>query len=170
MDDALFVGRFHTLSDLAADFQGLLHWHWPFGNTLSQGFAFHHLQGKKAHSIRFFQAIDGSNVGVIQRGQEFRLPLKPCVLQTYNNALARKTTRFANQESKRESPEIPTTCNRLGTKLNVGGTSDAESENNRALRLRCLPHSCAQEQEFTKARIGAGGETRTPTGIKPTAP
>jgi len=82
-------------------------------------------------------------------------------LHAYKNVLRQNTTRFANQGIKRESPEIPATCNKPGTKLNVGGTSGAESEKSgegigesylvfydrsyfkdRVVRhLRCLPHS-----------------------------
>ena len=78
MDDAFLMSSFYPLSNLAAYLQGFFHRHWTFGNTLSQGFAWDQLHGKETHIICLFKAINCSNVGVIQRGQELSFPLKPC--------------------------------------------------------------------------------------------
>jgi len=66
MDDAFLMGSFNTLSNLAADFQSLFDGHRTFGNTLSKGFTWDQLQGKKAHTICLFQAVNGCDVGMIE--------------------------------------------------------------------------------------------------------
>jgi hypothetical protein len=67
---------FHSLSNLTANLQSLFNRDWTFSNLLSQGLSGDQLQGKETHTIYLFQAIDGGDVGVIERGQELGFPLK----------------------------------------------------------------------------------------------
>jgi len=46
------------------------------GNSFGEGFAFHQFQDERAHSVGFFDAVDGADVRVIQRGEHSRLTLE----------------------------------------------------------------------------------------------
>jgi hypothetical protein len=60
------MGRFHSLSNLTADFQGFLNRQWPFGNTLLQSLAWHQLQHQEVNVIGVLEAVNSGYVGVIQ--------------------------------------------------------------------------------------------------------
>ena len=77
MNDTLLMSRLHPFSNLTADLQGFFNRQRPLGNTFSQGFAFHQLQRQKMHTLCLFKSIDGSDVGVIELGQQLGFPLKP---------------------------------------------------------------------------------------------
>ncbi len=66
MDHALFMSSFHPFSNLAADLQGLLNRHWPFGNSLLQGFTWHQLQDQEMNVIGVLEAVNSCDVRVIQ--------------------------------------------------------------------------------------------------------
>ncbi len=59
MDDTFLMGRFHSLSNLATNFQSLFHRQRPFGNTLLQGFAWDQLQHQEMNVIRVLEAVNG---------------------------------------------------------------------------------------------------------------
>jgi hypothetical protein len=71
------MGPFEALSNLAADIARLFEREGTFGYPFGQRLAFDKLQDKKALPVSLFNSIDGGNIWVIERGEDFGFTLKP---------------------------------------------------------------------------------------------
>ena len=76
MNDSPLVRSFESFTDLNRDFQSLSDLNWPPRNSIGECFAFNQFENEETHADRFRKIINGCNVRVIQRGQDFSLPLK----------------------------------------------------------------------------------------------
>ena len=59
-------GRFQGFSDLLGDGQSFVQGDWPLLNAIRQGRAFNEFEDQGPHAVRFFQAMDLRDVGVVQ--------------------------------------------------------------------------------------------------------
>ena len=78
MDDPLLVRRFERLRDLLRDRQRLVEWNRAARDALGERRPldqFHH--ERRAHRLLFSEAVDGRDVGMIQRGEDLRFALEP---------------------------------------------------------------------------------------------
>jgi hypothetical protein len=84
MDDVLLVRRFERVGDLSCDRQGF-YWYAagprPRGlrrlrNAVGEGRALDELHHERLHARRLFEPVDGGDVRVIQRGEDFGFALK----------------------------------------------------------------------------------------------
>ena len=76
MDDALLVRRFERFGDLSGDRQRLVDRQWPLRNAVRQGRAVDELHHERIHAGRVFEPVDGRDVRVIERGEDFGFALK----------------------------------------------------------------------------------------------
>ena len=76
MDDALFMRRLKRLGNLLGDVQRLFEGNRTFLDSLGQGWPFDQLQDQTMNPVGLFQAIDGGDVGMIERSQDMRFPLE----------------------------------------------------------------------------------------------
>ena len=77
MHDAVLVGRFERLGRSAArSAERLVEWNRALRNAIGERLAFDELQNERPHAIGLFEAVDGGDVGVVQRGKHFSLPLE----------------------------------------------------------------------------------------------
>ena len=74
---ALFVHGFECFGDVFGNPKGFLDWNAAAANPFGERLAFNQFQRKCMDAIGFFEAVDGRNVRVIQRGQQSRLALEP---------------------------------------------------------------------------------------------
>jgi hypothetical protein len=65
--DAVLVGRFESLGNLARDGQRLIERHRPARDPLRQVVAFDQLHHQRLPAVRFFQAVNDGDVGMVQR-------------------------------------------------------------------------------------------------------
>ena len=76
MDDAEVVRRLERVGDLPCDRQSLCHRNRPAPDDRGQVFAFDQLHHERANaaarSLRFFEAVDLRDVGMVQRRQRLR--------------------------------------------------------------------------------------------------
>ncbi len=77
VNDALLVGYLQSLGHLQGKAMGLLHREGSLRNPLRQGGTLHQFQNQRSHIARFLEAVNGADVRVIERSQEFRFSLKP---------------------------------------------------------------------------------------------
>ena len=85
MDDALFVRGFERLRDLFRDGQRLVEGKTdgsgrtrPTSDQLREVVALDQFHHEGGHAPAFFQPVDGGDVGMIQRREDFRFALKAC--------------------------------------------------------------------------------------------
>ena len=76
MNDPLIMSRFESLSNLQGHPKSLLHRNWTLCDSLRQRRALHQFQHQRPNTIRFLQPVDHADVGMIERGQDFRFSLK----------------------------------------------------------------------------------------------
>jgi hypothetical protein len=76
MDDALRVGRFKGFGNLLGDRQRLIEKKGPARDALGEGYSFDQLQDQCDQAGGFFKPIDGGNVRVVQRSQNFGFSLE----------------------------------------------------------------------------------------------
>ena len=76
MDDALLVRFLERLGDLPGNRQHGVQREGPSCQALGQIVARHVLHGQESHAVALVDAVDGGNVGVIQRGQHLGLALE----------------------------------------------------------------------------------------------
>jgi hypothetical protein len=76
MDDALFVRGFECLGNLLGDRERLIHWDGPLRDAVGERRPFHKLHDERLHAVRLLEAVNVSNIGMIERGEELRLSLK----------------------------------------------------------------------------------------------
>ena len=78
MDDSALVRRFEGFGDLTRDGQRLVERDWAAFQPLCQIVALDEFHHEGADAVgHVVQAVDSGDVGVIQRGEDFRFPLKP---------------------------------------------------------------------------------------------
>ena len=76
MNDALLVRRFERLRDLLGDGQRLIERNGAARDALRQILAFDEFHHQRGHVAAIFNAVDGGDVGMIQRREHFRFALK----------------------------------------------------------------------------------------------
>ena len=76
MNDALLVRRFERLRDLLGDGQRFIETNGAARDALRQILAFDEFHHQRDHVARAFNAVDGGDVGMIQRREHFRFALK----------------------------------------------------------------------------------------------
>jgi hypothetical protein len=76
MDDALLVRGFKSVRDLFRDRQCLVERDRSASNALGQIVALDEFHHQRRDAFALFQAVDGRNVRMIQRGEDFGLSLK----------------------------------------------------------------------------------------------
>ena len=77
MDDAGFVRGFERLGNLPRNRDGLVERHRPLRNAVGERLALDQLEDQGGNGGRFLQAVDGADVGVVQRRQHLRFALEP---------------------------------------------------------------------------------------------
>ena len=76
MDDALLVRRLERVRDLTRKRECLSERNRTFGDAVREGRSLHQLQHQRADAIGFLEAVNGSDVRVIQRGEDVSLTLE----------------------------------------------------------------------------------------------
>ncbi len=74
MDDAFFMRGFERLGDLTRDCQRLIERDGALRQTIRQRGSFDQLQHERRQVAGFFETVEGRDMRVVQRGQEFRFP------------------------------------------------------------------------------------------------
>ena len=77
MNDAPLMRGFEGVGDLLGDGQGFVYWDCPLRDALSQRRPFNQLQHQRPYAVLFFQAVDASDVGMVQRGKDSGFTLEP---------------------------------------------------------------------------------------------
>ena len=82
VDDTGVVGRLQRLGNLPGDWQGLVERNWSLRDAFGQRPPFDQFQDKRmlvgsGVSAAFFQAVDGRDVGMIERREHLGLALEP---------------------------------------------------------------------------------------------
>ena len=72
-----FVGRLQSLGNLQGESQRLLHRNRTLADPLRQRRSLDQLQYQRADVSLLLQPVDHADVGMIERSQDFRFPLKP---------------------------------------------------------------------------------------------
>lgn len=76
VDDVLFVGSFERLRNLTGDAQRFVQWNRALRNAIRQGRAVHQLHHEGLDADALFDAVQPGDVGMIERGKDFRLALE----------------------------------------------------------------------------------------------
>ena len=76
VDDALLVRGFERLGDLSGDVEGFVDRDGALRDAIRQRRAFHQLHHERDGPVRFLEAVDRGDVGMIQRRQDFRFALE----------------------------------------------------------------------------------------------
>jgi hypothetical protein len=77
MDDAFVVRGLEGLGDLSSDEQGLVHRQRSELQARGEIVAVDELQHEKRLAFRLLEAVDGADVGVVERRQQLRLAAEP---------------------------------------------------------------------------------------------
>ena len=77
VDDALLVRGFERLGDLLRDGQRLVERDRAARDALRRVVALDEFHHERGHAAAFFEAVDGGDVRMIQRGEDFRFALEP---------------------------------------------------------------------------------------------
>ena len=77
MDDSLLVRRLEADRDLSRDRNGFIEWHWPGRDAVRHRRPLDQLEHERAETALGFEAVNGRDVRVIERGQDLCFPLKP---------------------------------------------------------------------------------------------
>ena len=78
MNDALFMRGFKSLGDLFSDGQRLINRDRSLLDPICQGPPFDKLQNQCLLALGLFQSVDVSDVGMVERRQNFGFALEPC--------------------------------------------------------------------------------------------
>ena len=73
MDDALFVSRFEGFRNLLRNRQRFVERERTLRNAIGERRPFDQLQHQRADAVGFLNAVDGSDVGMIQRSEDVSL-------------------------------------------------------------------------------------------------
>ena len=77
VDDASLVGGFQRLGDLFGDRQCFVEGNLPLLDAICQRWAFDEFEHQRSHAVSFFEAVDGSDVRMVQGGENLRFTLEP---------------------------------------------------------------------------------------------
>ena len=77
MSDPQLVRRFERVGDLPRDRQGFIERDGAALDALRQVLPFDQFHDDGSGPMTLFEAVDGGDVGMVQRGEHFRLALKP---------------------------------------------------------------------------------------------
>ena len=92
MDDALRVRGFERLGNLPRDGQRVVERNRPARDALGERRSLDHLEHERRRMIGRLEAVDGRDVGMIERRQQIRFPRE-----------ARQALRVAGEERRAES-------------------------------------------------------------------
>ncbi|MGD8377238.1 MAG: hypothetical protein PVF68_13975 [Acidobacteriota bacterium] len=76
MDDPPLVGDLEPHRDLPGDLEDLLHRKRALGEPLGEIRPLHQLQHQPTGAVRLLHAVDGADIGVVERGEHLRLALE----------------------------------------------------------------------------------------------
>ena len=76
MDDALLVRRFERFGDLPGDRQRFVDRDRSVRNAIGEGRSLDELHDERLHAVRVFEPVDGRDVWMIQRGEDFGFALE----------------------------------------------------------------------------------------------
>jgi hypothetical protein len=68
---------FESFGNLHGKLKGFFDGYWPGFYPIRQSLSFHQLKDEEVCIIECFQAVNGSNVGMVQGGKQFGFALKP---------------------------------------------------------------------------------------------
>jgi len=74
VDDPLLVRGFECFGNLSCDRESFINRYRPPSDSIRERFALNELENKRA----FFEAVDRSNVRVVQRGKQLRFAFESC--------------------------------------------------------------------------------------------
>ena len=77
MDDALLMGRFQGFGDLLGDGERFVDGDRSLLDAIRQRRSLDQLQDQRPRPLALLDAVDGGDVGVIQAGEDLRLPREP---------------------------------------------------------------------------------------------
>ncbi len=77
VNDALLVCGFEGFGNLEYEFEGFFDRDRAALEPIGQGVAFDQFEDEEPRAVVFFEAIDCGDVGMVQRGQQFRFTFKP---------------------------------------------------------------------------------------------
>ena len=77
MNHTGFVGGLQRLGNLLGDGQGFVERDRPLRDPVSESRPLHQLQDQRPRAFGFLDAVDGRDVGVVEAGEDLRLPLEP---------------------------------------------------------------------------------------------
>ena len=77
MDDPALVRGFERVGDLRRDGQRFVEWNRPLRDPVRQGRPLDQLHHQRGLAVSAFKAVDGRDVRMIQRGEDFRFALEP---------------------------------------------------------------------------------------------
>ena len=75
------MSRFERIGDLAGDLERLANPKWPLRNPIGECQALDHLHDEGGYSGRIFEAVNMSDVGMVERREDSRFALKWATVQ-----------------------------------------------------------------------------------------
>ena len=76
MNNALLVSRFEGIGDLFGNLKCLINRNGPLGNSVRQRRTLDQFQDQRLGVLGALQAMDRTNIGMVQRGEDFGFPLE----------------------------------------------------------------------------------------------
>ena len=76
MHDTLIVRGFEGLTNCLGNIQGFIDRNWSAPNSLGQRPSLNQFEDQETPTIGFFQIVDRCDVGVVERRENFGLPLE----------------------------------------------------------------------------------------------
>ena len=77
VDDTRLMRRFQCLGNLFGDWECLIEWDGTLGNAVSERRPFNEFEHQGARVVTLLDAVNGSDVGMVQRGKNLGLALEP---------------------------------------------------------------------------------------------
>src|SRR5688572_13198448 len=77
MNDPLIVRRLEGFGNLPRNHQRFINWEGALRDPLSEGGPLDELEDQRHCAVRFLEAVNAADIGMIQRGKRSRLALEP---------------------------------------------------------------------------------------------
>ncbi len=90
MDDAALVRRFESFGDLLGDGDRFFERDRTLGYPVRERRSFNELENEGMDAVRLLHSVDTRDVGMVQRRENFRLPLEPRQTFFVSRELVRK--------------------------------------------------------------------------------
>jgi hypothetical protein len=78
VNDPLLVSGLQRLRNLLRDRQGFIEWNRAASYALREVIAFDEFHHERGSALTLFESVDGCDIGMIQRGEDFGFALKTC--------------------------------------------------------------------------------------------